>query len=163
MQRTVAYRNVDGIRIGRERGELLNGRPTLVVERHAAPALLIRPLGPGLLLELGDLLAELCATSERVEQIAVVLPLKPDALESARALVAEGPPFRPDDKRLARHEVFLTSREAIFLFSGADACESVRQVMRDTAVWPAADRWISCLDGPPRLAESSFAWTVEDK
>jgi len=88
----------------------------------------------------------------------VVLPLKADAVETARALVAEGPPFDPESASLARHEVFITDREAIFVFSGADACESVREIMRTTSVWPAAGRWSLCLDGPPRLAETAYAW-----
>ncbi len=135
VQRSLAYRDLDGVRIGRADSDLLSGRPTLVVEQHDAPDVLVRPLGAGLLFELADLLAELCSRSEPTEQVAVVLSLRPDALEAAHALVAEGPPFDPADTSLARHEVFLTDREAIFVFSGADACESVRRIMRETGVW----------------------------
>lgn len=155
---TVDYRDLAGVRIGRAAGELLGGRPTLVVERHEAPPLLVRPLGAGLLPELAELFARLCATRDRVERIAVVLPLRPGAAEAARSLVAEGPPFEPGDTALARHEVFLTDSEAIFVFSGADACSSVRELVHDSAVWAAADRWSACLEGPPRLAEAGYAW-----
>jgi hypothetical protein len=160
VRRTLAYRDLDGVRIGRTGADRLNGRPTLVVERKDGPALLVLPLGAGLLLELAELLSELCGGAETVERIAVVLPLRADAAETARTLIGEGPPFDPADKSLARHEVFLTGREAIFVFSGADACESVRRIMRDMSVWPTASRWTDCLDGPPRLADAGYAWTA---
>jgi hypothetical protein len=159
VERTVSYRDLDGVRIGRTAADRLHGRPTLVVERRDGPELLVLPLGAGLLLELAELVAELCAASTRpVEQIAVVLPLKPEMVETARALVAEGPPFDPDDKSLDRHEIFVTANEAIFVFFGADACASVREIMRDGAVWSAASRWTSCLAGAPRIADAGYAW-----
>jgi len=158
VRRAFAYRDLAGVRIGRARPDLLDGRPALVVEPHGAPSLLVRPLGMGLLVELADLLADLCARSEPVEQIAVVVPLKLEAVEAARALIAEGPPFDLADKSLARHEVFIAGEQAIFVFSGTDACESVRRILRDATVWSAADQWESLLSGPPRVAETGFAW-----
>jgi hypothetical protein len=158
VRRTLAYRNLDGVRLGRAAPDLLDGRPTLVIEPHQAPAILVRPLGAGLLHELVDLLTELCAANEPIAQIAVVLPLKPDALATARTLVSQGPPFDPADTSLARHEVFLTDHEAIFVFTGTDACESIRQIMRDTTIWPVAQQWAACLDGKPRLAEPGYNW-----
>jgi hypothetical protein len=161
LQRTLAYPDLGAVRIGRLPPDRIGGRPTLVVEPRDGPALLVRPLGPGLLHELADLLAELCSGTEPVARVAVVLPLKAGALDTVASLVAEGPPFDPADKSLERHEVFLTEREAIFVFSGADACESVRQVMRDSSVWPLAERWAGCIDGAPRLAEAGYSWPAE--
>jgi hypothetical protein len=158
MRRALAYRDVSGVRISRTAPDVIEGRPTLVLERRDAPDLLVHPLGPGLLYELADTLAELCSANEPVAQIALVLPLKPGALQTARALVAEGPPFDPSDKSLDRHEVFLTEEEAIFVFTGQDACESVRAIAQESSVWRVAERWSACLDGPPRLAEAAFNW-----
>jgi hypothetical protein len=161
VQRSIAHRDLVGVRVGRGPGDLLAGRPAIVVERHRATALLVRPLGAGLLSELADLLARLCETTELVEQVAVVLPLRPGALGTARELVAEGPPFDLAEAEIERHAVFLTEREAIFVFSGADACDHVRRFMDDTDVWRAADRWAACLDGPPRLAEATFSFSAD--
>jgi hypothetical protein len=162
VQRSIARRDLAGVRVGRAGDGLLGGRSAIVVERHDAPAVLVRPLGLGLLNELADLLAQLCEQRAPVEQMAVVLPLKKGAIETARALVADGPPFDPADAEIEHHELFLTEREAIFVFTGANACESVRRFAEDTAVWRAADRWAACLAGPPRLAEAAFSYTGED-
>jgi hypothetical protein len=158
MRRALAYRDVTGLRVSRMPPEVIEGRPTLVLEQRDAPDVLVHPLGPGLLYELADTLAELCSRNEPLAQVALVLPLKPGTLETVRALVDEGPPFDPSDKSLARHEVFLTANEAIFVFTGEDACESVRSIVRDSSVWSAAGRWSACLDAPPRLAEAAFNW-----
>ncbi len=158
MRRALAYRDVSGVRVSRMPPEVIEDRPTLVLEQRDAPDLLVQPLGSGLLYELADTLAELCSGNEPLAQVALVLPLKPGMLETARALVDEGPPFDPADKSLARHEVFLTADEAIFVFTGEDACESIRSIARDSSVWSAAGRWSACLDGAPRLAEAAFNW-----
>jgi hypothetical protein len=163
VQRSIAHRDLAGVRVGRTRDDFLGGRSAIVVERRDAPAVLVRPLGIGLLNELADLLAQLCEQRVRVEQIAVVLPLKPGAIETARALVADGPPFDPAEVEIERHEVFLTEHEGIFVFTGTNACESVRRFAEDTAIWRAADRWAACLDGPPRLAEATFSYVGEPR
>jgi hypothetical protein len=152
VQRSISFREVAGVRVGRAPGDRLDGRPAIVVERRDAPVILLRPLGLGLLSELAELLARLCATRTRVEEVAVVLPLKPGVLETARALVAEGPPFDLEEAGIEEHEVFVTEREAIFVFSGEDACQSARRFTHDATVWRAADRWAACLAASPRLA-----------
>lgn len=156
---SVAFRDLVGVRVGRTASERLKGRPTLVLEHSDGGLLPVQPLEATLLHELADLFAELCAREEPVDEVAVVLPLKPGAVDRARALVAQGPAFDPADKRLDQHRVFVTGREAIFVFSGDDACESVRQIMRDSSIWPALERWRDCMDGAPRLAEVVYTWT----
>jgi hypothetical protein len=158
VERSIPYDDVAGISIGRTPGSQLNGRATIVIARRDEPDLLVQPYGPGLLHELADVLSELCAREEPLQRIAIVLPLRADSLETVRALVAGGPPFDPSDKSLSRHEVFLTGREAVFVFSGSDACESVRQIMSDPTVLRSANRWSEFIDGTPRLAEAEFSW-----
>jgi hypothetical protein len=153
-QRSIPLREVASVRVGRAPGDRLDGRPAVVIERHDAPVVLLRPLGLGLLNELAQLLAQLCATRTCMEQVAVVLPLKPDALETARTLVAEGPPFDLEEAGIEEHEVFLTECEAVFVFEGENACESARRFTQESAVWVAADHWAACLAGPPRLASA---------
>jgi hypothetical protein len=158
-RREIAYTEVDGVRIGRGPGERLNGRPTLVLERVSAPPLQLDVLGAGTLFELADLLAALTlARRERNEPVILIVPLKQHALEQARALVAEGPPFDPEAKGLERHQVFLTDHEAVFLFEGPNASDVVQRLARDPAAWRAAVKWRPLLAGAPRLAHSAYTW-----
>ena len=50
--------------------------------------------------------------------LVVVAPLREGAQERARELLAEGPPFDPEETVFDRHEVFLGEREVVFLFAG---------------------------------------------
>lgn len=154
----VSYGDLAGVRVSRGSGERLHDRPTMVVERHDGPPLLIAAFGAGMLHELVDVLALLSAPGGAVEQIAVVLPLRPGAVDEARRYVSLGPPFDLADQSLGRHEVYLSSREAIFVFSGDDACEIVRRLMREPTVLRTAGRWHAILDGAPRLAVAGFSW-----
>lgn len=154
----VSYADLVGLRIGRGPGERLNERATVLIERRDAPRLLVSALGAGMLHELVDVLTALSPPGEAVEQIAVVLPLKPGGLEAARRYVELGAPFELVHQSLRRHEVYLSAHEAVFVFSGDDACEAVRRLMQDPGVLRTVGRWHSILDGPPRLAEARFSW-----
>jgi hypothetical protein len=154
----VLYANLVGLRIGRGPGERLNDRATVVIERRDASRLLVSALGAGMLHELVDALTALSPPGETVQQIAVVLPLKPGGLEAARRYVSLGAPFELAYQSLRRHEVYLSAHEAIFVFSGDDACEAVRRLMQEPGVLRTLGRWHSILDGPPRLAEAGFSW-----
>ena len=135
-RREIPYTAIEGVRIGRDPEERLNGRPTLVVEQTSAPSLQLDVLGAGMLFELSDLLAALTLERrERYERVTLIVPLKKNRVEQARALIAAGPPFDPETKGLERHEIFLTDQEAVFLFEGPDASETVQRLARDPAAW----------------------------
>ncbi|HVS85035.1 MAG TPA: hypothetical protein VHD91_05355 [Gaiellaceae bacterium] len=93
-----------------------------------------------------------------MSRVAVVVPLRPDALEIARGLIADGPPFAVEDTPLEAHSVYLTDAEAVFVFEGPDAREIVEHVVGEVPVWEAATAWRACLAGKPRIAEPAFAW-----
>jgi hypothetical protein len=93
-----------------------------------------------------------------VSRVAVVVPLRPDALETARRLVDEGPPVDLADTTLESHAVFLSDREAVFVFEGPDVRAVVEQLIGEADVWAAATVWRGCLDGKPRIAEATYAW-----
>jgi hypothetical protein len=158
-RRKVPYLEVVGVRIGREPDERLNGRPTLVLERLSAPPLQLDVLGVGMVFELADLLAALTLErAEQVERMLVLVPLKPDALERARALVASGPPFDPAQKGLIRHEVFFTDTDAVFLFEGRNVNDLVQRLVREPGTWRAAVEWRRLLAASPRVARPGYSW-----
>jgi hypothetical protein len=94
-----------------------------------------------------------------MSRVAVVVPLRPGAYEAAAKLVEAGPPFRLSDSPLDGHCVFLTDREALFVFEGSEAERVVEDIVGEASVWAAAAGWRELLDGKPRIADSVFAWS----
>ncbi|MEZ5102698.1 MAG: hypothetical protein R3C15_23460 [Thermoleophilia bacterium] len=90
--------------------------------------------------------------------VAVVCPLRPGAAETARVLVAEGPPFDLAGAGIVRHVVFVGEQEAVFVFEGAEARGAVERLATNPGVWRAAAAWRDLLAGRPRLLDASFAW-----
>jgi hypothetical protein len=97
-----------------------------------------------------------------MSRVAVVVPLRPGAYETAARLVEEGPPFTLSDSPLDGHCVFLTEREALFVFEGPEARRVIEQILGEASVWEAATAWRDLLDGKPRVAEIAFAWRRDD-
>lgn len=154
------YDDLAAVRVGRAAEERIDGRPVLVLDRQVGGRLCVASLeGFGIVHELAERVAEL--TSGRAalpSRLAVVVPLRSGARERARALLEEGPPFDPETMPLERHHVFLTEREAVFLFEGPEAKALVQRLVGDPAVWKVAVAWRACLGGKPRLAEEAYAW-----
>jgi len=93
-----------------------------------------------------------------MSRVAVVVPLRPDQVETARQLIEQGPPFELEDTPLDSHCIHLTEQEAVFVFEGPDAREVVERVIGEAGVWEAATAWRACLAGKPRVAETVFTW-----
>jgi len=95
-----------------------------------------------------------------VTTLVVVAPLKDGALERARELLAEGPPFDLQASRFEQHEVFLTSSEVVFVWESASG-GALALAAEDPEVWRAAKAWGEVLEGRPRIARSVFSWKRE--
>jgi hypothetical protein len=152
---SVPYAALREVRIGRSGEERLNGRPALVLARRDGPVVQVMPLGFGLLGELADLLAVLAIQqADGTEQVAVVVPLKTGCVERAKQLVAKGPPFDLVALGLERHEIFVFTREAVFVFTGANVRQKLEQATRNPTLWQAGLAWRACIAGPPRLIDT---------
>lgn len=92
-----------------------------------------------------------------MSRLVVIAPLKQDARERALQLLAEGPPFELEQTRFERHQVYLTDREAIFVFEGPGPA-TLELPGEDPALWRAAEAWNDCLAGKPRVASTAFSW-----
>ncbi len=97
-----------------------------------------------------------------MSRVAVVVPLRPDRLEEARRLIEAGPPFELGETQLEAHCIYLTDREAVFVFEGPDARETVERVVGEAGVWEAATAWRTCISEKPRVAETAFSWRRAD-
>jgi hypothetical protein len=93
-----------------------------------------------------------------MDQLVIVVPLKPGKRAEALALIEQGPPFTLEETDFARHEVHLTDREAVFVFE-APTGPTLSFSGEDPALHRLADAWTALMDGKPRKAETVFAWT----
>lgn len=168
---TVRHDRIIGVRIGRAPADRLNGYRTVLLERVALPAVQVAPLEVTCLHEIADLLGALASEgSASGEQLALIVPIKPECFEQARELIRQGPPFDPASLGLTGHQVYLHGSETIFVFSGPNVRARVRQALRGPALWRAGMAWQDCVAGRPRLTEASgelltgatpvFTWTA---
>ena len=70
----------------------------------------------------------------------------------------EGPPFDPAAFGLARHTVYLSPHEVVFLFEAPDADVHVADIVDDMAVSASFAAWAPLLSGTPRLAHQAYCW-----
>jgi len=153
---SVPFCDLGEVRIGRVRADRLNGYPTLVLERVHSPAVQVAPLGVGLLHEIADLLLAISAERRAGgEELAVVVPLKPNCLLQAAKLLEAGPPVDPAALGLTSHQVYLREGEAVFVFRGPAVSARVGKAMRNPALWRAGLAWQDCIAGRPSIDRST--------
>ncbi len=153
------FEDIATLRVGRGPDDRLVGRPALVVERRNGRALRIATMAEvGTLAELVERIASFGVRESSSKRLLVVAPLRPGSRERVRALLQEGPPFDPESVSLVQHEVFLTDREALFLFEVNGGPADVGRLLGKPSVWKATAAWSKHLAGPPRVAEVVYAW-----
>lgn len=99
-----------------------------------------------------------------MNQLAIVVPLKKGTEQAAAALLAAGPPFDPEEAGFKRHAVYLTHREAVFVFEGSDVDWNLDDLVDDAfhpLLQEVLDRWADLVDGKPRRAQTVYAWARE--
>lgn len=167
---SVDFAELREVRIARAPAERLNGHSVLVLARVAAPDVCVAPLGPGLLHEIANLIAEFTTPiPARVDRIAAVVPLKPGMQARVRELVAEGPPLDPAALGLQEHAVLLHEDEVVFVFVGPDVRRKIERAAHRPALWRAGLAWRSCIAGAPLLttepvldgSEVLYSWRAD--
>lgn len=88
----------------------------------------------------------------------MVVPLADGTWEKARALLGQGPPFDLEASEFERHEVYLTQREAIFVFESARPSAAVRLPGEDLSLWKTAAAWQRLIAEKPRKGETAYSW-----
>jgi hypothetical protein len=158
--REIAYEGLVGVRVGGA-ADRIDGRPTVILERRTGLPITIATVPqPSLVGEIAERLTALQLGPEATRRTALVIPLKKEAHEAVRRLLEAGPPFDPEQTTgLDRHEVFLTSDEAVFVFESKLGVEALEPLLAEPALWESAAAWRDHLAGPPRLAEDVFSWT----
>jgi hypothetical protein len=100
-----------------------------------------------------------------VERFALIARLRPGTEEQATRLVEAGPPFDPGERGLARHTVYLSAGEVVFVFEGDEVEWIVEEMVQEPAggaVGAALRAWRELADGPPRIARAVYGWQRPD-
>jgi hypothetical protein len=97
-----------------------------------------------------------------MKRLMIVARLRDDAHDEAEVLLAEGPPFDPEQVGLERHSAYLTAGEVVFLFEGPEVEWVVNDLVDDPRVAPFFAPWEKLIDGAPRLAHERFHWSRAD-
>lgn len=157
----IPYETIVGIRTGRSAEDRVDGRPSVVVEqRKGDPVTISTVAQPSLVGEIAERLAALQLGVEADRRVALIVPLKPGSRDAVRGLLEAGPPFDPTElPGLDRHEVFLTTEEAVFLFESSLGVEALTPLLAEPDLWAAVGRWQDHLAGLPRIAEAAYSWT----
>jgi hypothetical protein len=159
--RDIPYDQVAGVRIGRSPADRLEGRPSIVLDCRGANPVTISTVAQATLVgEIAERLAALRLGAQPPGRLVIVLPLRPGAQEGVRRLLSSGPPFDPTAiDGLDRHEVFVTSEEAVFVFESSLGPETLAPLLARREIWQAAATWHELVAGPPRVADDAFSWS----
>jgi hypothetical protein len=90
--------------------------------------------------------------------VAVVVPLADGCSDVVREFLQEGPPFDPAGVGLERHQVFLTEREAVFVFDAAEGARMFERILAEPDFWSVVSAWEHCASEEPRLGKAVFEW-----
>ncbi len=93
-----------------------------------------------------------------VSELVIIVPLKEGAYEDALALLRERPPFEVEESDFARHRVYATKREFVFVFESPERSATLRLHAEDPSLWEFAREWRKLTAGRPRKAQTAFAW-----
>lgn len=96
-----------------------------------------------------------------MDQLAVVLALKPGSAERVSALLAAGPPFDVGATGFERHSVYRAGDFAVFLFEGSVAEDRHADLLGDffeATLQAAFADWSDVLEGEPHIARQVHAW-----
>jgi hypothetical protein len=93
-----------------------------------------------------------------VSRLVLVVPLAEGTAERVRELLEQGPPFEIVSTHLERHDVFLTEREAVFVFETIGDAPALELRAGDPALHEAASAWREVMAGRPRKADVAFTW-----
>jgi hypothetical protein len=96
-----------------------------------------------------------------MNRLMIVARLKRGVHEEAEALLAQGPPFDPEELGFHRHSVYITSREVVFFFEAPEVEWIVNDIVDDARISAAFGPWEPLVEGSPRVAHERYFWSRE--
>jgi hypothetical protein len=99
-----------------------------------------------------------------MERVAIIARLKEGSEQRAAELVGAGPPFDLTDTGIVRHSIYISAREAVFVFEGHEVEWIVDQLIDEPFRYElhrALEQWREIVDGEPRVARERFGWQLD--
>jgi hypothetical protein len=96
-----------------------------------------------------------------MNRLMVIARLNERAHEAAEALIAQGPPFDPEELGFHRHAAYLSAGEVVFVFEAPEVEWIVNDIVDDPVISSAFGPWHELIEGTPRLAHERFYWSRE--
>jgi hypothetical protein len=75
-----------------------------------------------------------------------------------REFVEKGPPFEPSTIGLKSHQVFVTDREAVFVFETEEGVKAFERILAEPELWDVIASWEHCLSDELRIATAVYDW-----
>jgi hypothetical protein len=100
-----------------------------------------------------------------MERVAIIARLKKGSEQRAAELVAAGPPYEIAETGIARHSVYISSSEAVFVFEGHEVEWIVDQLIDEPFHYElhrAFDQWREIVEGQPHVARERFHWQLDE-
>jgi hypothetical protein len=91
-----------------------------------------------------------------MERVVLIAALKPGAREQALDLLQRSAVGSEPEPVTQRQGVFLSDRDAVFLFEGRDAGASVRELVNDPVRSTMLSPWLPLFEGPLHLAREAY-------
>jgi hypothetical protein len=98
-----------------------------------------------------------------MERVAIIARLKEGSEQRAAEIVAAGPPFDLADTGIARHSIYISPREAVFVFEGHEVEWMVDELIDKPfhhELQRALDQWREIVEGQPRVARERYGWQL---
>jgi hypothetical protein len=100
-----------------------------------------------------------------MERVAIIARLKEGSEQRAAELVAAGPPFDLADTGIARHSIYISPSEAVFVFEGHEVEWIVDGLIDEPFHYElqrALDQWREIVEGQARVARERYGWQLEE-
>ena len=100
-----------------------------------------------------------------MERVAIIARLNEGSEQRATELVGAGPPFDLTDTGIVRHSIYISAREAVFVFEGHEVEWIVDQLIDEPfrdELHRALEQWREIVDGQPRVARERFGWQLDE-
>jgi hypothetical protein len=95
-----------------------------------------------------------------MDKVVLLARLKDGAREHAQELLTDEARANAPEDAFERGTIFLSDSEVVFLFEGADAAASAREILDDPVRSTVISPWLPLFNGPLHRAHEAYSWNT---